>query len=384
MRIGIVCPYDWSAPGGVKQHIRDLAYALQDDGHEVSVLTPCEDESDLEPFVVSAGRPIPVPYNGSVARLSFGPVSAARVRRWVRDGQFDVVHVHEPASPSLSVLACWVCDGPLVATWHSSSERSRAMTAFYYLLQTAMEKISGRIAVSEKARQTLVENVGGDAVLIPNGVTCKQFEVGGPFDGYPRDGKTILFLGRIDEPRKGLQILLHAMPKIVERFPDIRLLVAGPGDVNGVRASLDPAISGNIEFLGLISEDDKVRAFKSADVYLAPNNGGESFGIVLLESMAAGTPVLASDIEAFAKVLEYGEAGALFANEDSADLAAQLEALLTDPLRCDRLRVEGYRRSHEFDWAVVARDVERVYEAVVQPGVKVQADFSGQVFGRFG
>lgn len=258
------------------------------------------------------------------------------------------------------------------------------MTAFYYLLQTAMEKISGRIAVSEKARQTLVENVGGDAVLIPNGVTCKQFEVGDPFDGYPRPGKTILFLGRIDEPRKGLHVLLEAMPSIVNRFGDIRLLIAGPGDIDGVRASLAPEIANHVEFLGLISEDDKVRAFKSADVYIAPNTGGESFGIVLLESMAAGTPVLASDIEAFAKVLEYGQAGALFANEDSADLAAQLEVLLTSDERCEALRIEGFRRSREFDWASVARDVVRVYEAVLQPGVKVEADFSGQVFGRFG
>ena len=311
-------------------------------------------------------------------------MSAARVRRWVRDGEFDVVHVHEPASPSLSVLACWVCDGPLVATWHSSSERSRAMTAFYYLLQTAMEKISGRIAVSEKARQTLVENVGGDAVLIPNGVTCKQFEVGEPFEGYPRPGKTILFLGRIDEPRKGLHVLLEAMPTIVGEFGDIRLLIAGPGDIDGVRASLAPEIADHVEFLGLISEDDKVRAFKSADVYIAPNTGGESFGIVLLESMAAGTPVLASDIEAFAKVLEYGEAGALFANENSNELAATLSTLLTDEARCEALRVGGFRRSREFDWASVARDVVRVYEAVLQPGVKVEADFSGQVFGRFG
>lgn len=384
MRVGIVCPYDWSAPGGVKQHIRDLADALVEQGHQVSVLTPCEDEADLEPFVVSAGRPIPVPYNGSVARLSFGPVSAARVRRWVREGDFDVVHVHEPASPSLSVLACWVCDGPLVATWHSSSERSRAMTAFYYLLQTAMEKIDGRIAVSEKARQTLVENVGGDAVLIPNGVTCKNFADGEPFDGYPRAGKTILFLGRIDEPRKGLQVLLNAMPTIVSNFPDIKLLVAGPGDIEGTQHSLSPDIADHVEFLGLISDDDKVRAFKSADVYVAPNTGGESFGIVLLESMAAGTPVLASDIEAFAKVLEEGTSGALFANEDSGDLALQLQLLLADQARLDQLHVEGLRRSQEFDWATVARDVVRVYEAVIQPGVKVEADFSGQVFGRFG
>ncbi len=384
MRIGLVCPYDWSAPGGVKQHIRDLAEALMEAGHEVSVLAPSEEDADLEPYVVSAGRPVAVPYNGSVARLSFGMVTTSRVRRWVRDGEFDVVHVHEPASPSLSVLACWVCDGPLVATWHSSSEKSRAMTAFRFILQTAMEKINGRIAVSEKARQTLVENLGGDAVLIPNGVTCKNFEVGEPLRGFPRSGPTLLFLGRIDEPRKGLQVLLEAMPEIVGNHPDVKLLVAGPGSIEHIEDKLNPQISDHVEFLGLISEADKVSAFKSADVYIAPNTGGESFGIVLLESMAAGTPVLASDIEAFAQVLEFGEAGALFGNEDPADLAAQLVVLLGDSAERERLRVEGRRRALEYDWRRVARDVERVYESVVIPGVKVRADLSGQVFGRFG
>jgi len=355
-----------------------------DQGHEVSVLAPAEDDSDLEPFVVSAGRPVAVPYNGSVARVSFGVVTAARVRRWVRDGEFDVVHVHEPASPSLSVLACWVSDGPLVATWHSSQERSRAMGAFYYVLQTAIEKITGRIAVSEKARKTLVEILGGDAVLIPNGVSCKQFEHGEPLDGYPRSGKTLLFLGRIDESRKGLDVLLKALPEVVAAFPDIELLVAGPGDIDGVRESLPTSIAEHVRFLGLISEEDKVRAFKSADIYVAPNTGGESFGIVLLESMASGTPVIASDIDAFAQVLEDGGAGALFANGNPQSLAANLVELLDDGDRLSQLRGEGHRRAREFDWESVARDVVRVYEAVIQPGVKVSADLSGQFFGRMG
>lgn len=384
MKVGLVCPYDWSAPGGVKQHVRDLANALIAEGHEVSVLAPAEDDSDLDSFVVSAGRPIAVPYNGSVARVNFGVVSAARVRRWVRDGEFDVVHVHEPASPSLSVLTCWVSDGPLVATWHSSQERSRAMGAFYYVLQTAIEKVTGRIAVSEKARKTLVEILGGDAVLIPNGVSCKQFEYGEPFDGYPRQGRTLLFLGRIDESRKGLEVLLNALPEVLEVFPDLELLVAGPGDIEGVRESLPSSTGDHVRFLGLISEEDKVRAFKSADVYVAPNTGGESFGIVLLESMASGTPVIASDIDAFARVLENGESGALFANEDFGSLAASIIELLADEERLAALRVEGHRRAREFDWESVARDVVRVYEAVIQPGVKVEADFSGQFFGRMG
>jgi len=257
VKVGLVCPYDWSAPGGVKQHVRDLANALIAEGHEVSVLAPAEDDSDLESFVVSAGRPIAVPYNGSVARVNFGVVSAARVRRWVRDGKFDVVHVHEPASPSLSVLTCWVSDGPLVATWHSSQERSRAMGAFYYVLQTAIEKVTGRIAVSEKARKTLVEILGGDAVLIPNGVSCKQFEYGEPFDGYPRQGRTLLFLGRIDESRKGLEVLLNALPEVLEVFPDLELLVAGPGDIEGVRESLPSSTGDHVHFLDLSAKKTK-------------------------------------------------------------------------------------------------------------------------------
>ncbi|MEI8082984.1 MAG: glycosyltransferase family 4 protein [Actinomycetes bacterium] len=386
MRIGIVCPYDWAAPGGVKAHITDLACALMESGHEVSVLAPWDggDDVEIEPWVVTAGRPIAVPYNGSVARVSFGMVTAGRVRRWVKDGEFDVVHVHEPASPSLSMLACWVSDGPLVATWHSSQDRSRAMTVAYNLVQTAMEKISGRIAVSEKARQTLVKMIGGDAVLIPNGVTCKNFAVGDPLPGFPKSGPTILFLGRIDEPRKGLHVLLRALPAMLAQIPDLTLLVAGPGEVSEVQESLPDDVADHVQFLGLISEADKVSAFKSSDVYVAPNTGGESFGIVLLEAMASGTPVVASDIEAFAQVLENGDAGVLFTSEDPQSLAERVVSLLRDAPARERLRVEGHRRAMEFDWAKVARDVERVYESVVIPGVKVEADLSGQFWGRFG
>ena len=247
-----------------------------------------------------------------------------------------------------------------------------------------MEKIDARIAVSEKARQTLVENLGGDAVLIPNGVTCKNFEIGGPLPGYPRPGGTVLFLGRIDEHRKGLQILIAAMPVMLRDFPDLQLLVAGPGDVKDVAGSLSNGLSAHVRFLGLISEADKVSAFKSAEIYVAPNTGGESFGIVLLEAMAAGTPVVASDIDAFTKVLENGNAGSLFVNEDPDDLARQVVRLLRDKPEQERLRIEGHRRAKEFDWASVARDVERVYESVVRPGVRVGADYSGQFLGRIG
>lgn len=175
MRIGIVCPYSWDVPGGVQFHIRDLADHLIRRGHQVSVLAPADDETPLPPYVVSAGRAVPVPYNGSVARLNFGFLSAARVRRWLHDGGFDVIHIHEPTSPSLGLLACWAAQGPIVATFHTSNPRSRAMIAAYPILQPALEKISARIAVSEYARRTLVEHLGGDAVVIPNGVDVDFF-----------------------------------------------------------------------------------------------------------------------------------------------------------------------------------------------------------------
>ena len=160
-----------------------------------------------------AGRAVPVPYNGSVARLSFGFVSASRVRRWVRDGDFDVLHVHEPAAPSLSLLACWVATGPIVATFHTANPRSRVMHAAEPMLQSALEKISARIAVSEAARTTLVEHLGGDAVLIPNGVAVRRYAKADPLPGWPGPGGAIGFLGRFDEPRKGLPVLLRAFAR---------------------------------------------------------------------------------------------------------------------------------------------------------------------------
>ncbi|MFD5762318.1 glycosyltransferase family 4 protein, partial [Streptomyces sp. NPDC127044] len=250
MRIGIVCPYSWDVPGGVQFHIRDLAEHLIRRGHEVSVLAPADDETPLPPYVVSAGRAVPVPYNGSVARLNFGFLSAARVRRWLHDGTFDVIHIHEPASPSLGLLACWAAQGPIVATFHTSNPRSRAMVAAYSILQAALEKISARIAVSEYARRTLVEHLGGDAVVIPNGVDVDFFARAKPKPEW--QGGTLGFIGRIDEPRKGLPVLMKALPKILAERPGTRLLVAGRGDEEEAVESLPAEMRARVEFLGMV------------------------------------------------------------------------------------------------------------------------------------
>ncbi|MFF5453340.1 glycosyltransferase family 4 protein [Streptomyces sp. NPDC012950] len=372
MKIGIVCPYSWDVPGGVQFHIRDLAEHLIRLGHEVSVLAPADDETPLPPYVVSAGRAVPVPYNGSVARLNFGFLSAARVRRWLHDNGFDVVHIHEPTSPSLGLLTCWAAQGPIVATFHTSNPRSRAMIAAYPILQPALEKISARIAVSEYARRTLVEHLGGDAVVIPNGVDVDFFARAEPKKEW--QGETLGFIGRIDEPRKGLPVLMKALPRVLTERPGARLLVAGRGDEEEAVASLPREMRSRVEFLGMVSDEDKARLLRSVDVYVAPNTGGESFGIILVEAMSAGAPVLAADLDAFAQVLDQGGAGELFANEDADALADAAIRLLGDEERRKELSTRGSAHVRRFDWSTVGADVLAVYETVTDGAAAVDTD----------
>ncbi|MGH3172227.1 MAG: glycosyltransferase family 4 protein [Trebonia sp.] len=365
MRIGIACPYSWDVPGGVQSHIRDLAEALIGLGHDVSVIAPADEDRPLPPYVVPTGAAMPVPYNGSVARLAFGPLSLNRVRRWLRDGAFDVLHVHEPTVPSLSLLACWAATGPIVATVHTAMPRSRALLAAQPILRSALEKIDGRIAVSEAARTTLVEHLGGDAVLIPNGVATHRFRQGDPLDGWPGVGGTIGFLGRMNEPRKGLAVLLKAFEILGPGRPGLRLLIAGRGDAEEWLQKLPADIRDRAVFLGEATEEEKIRVLHSVDVFCSPNTGGESFGIVTAEAMAAGLPIVASDIDAFRQVLRGGTAGELFANGDPADLARTAGALLDDPARRAELSVAALDAVADYDWDVVARNVLSVYQTVV-------------------
>jgi phosphatidyl-myo-inositol alpha-mannosyltransferase len=365
MRVGLVCPYSWDVPGGVQEHIRDLAEALMDLGHEVSVISPADEEHELPGYVVPAGHAVAVPYNGSVARLAFGPLTANRVRRWIKDGNFDLLHVHEPAAPSLSLLACWVADTPIVATVHSAKVRSRVLHVAEPMLRSALEKISGWIAVSEAARTTLVRHLGGDAVLIPNGVTIRRYEKAEPLPGWPGDGGAIGFLGRMDEPRKGLPVLLRAFEIVGRARPGLRLLIAGRGDAADVIARVPAPLRDRVVLLGQVSEATKVAVYHSVDVFCAPNTGGESFGIVLAEAMAAGAPIVASDLDAFRRVLRGGRAGELFENGSSQGLAAAIERMLDDPERRATLSAAASAAVRDYDWPKIAKDVLQVYETVL-------------------
>ena len=381
LKIGIVCPYSWDTPGGVQNHIRDLAEFLIAAGHDVSVLAPAIDENKLPDYVVNAGKPISIPYNGAVARVLFGPVAFARVRQWISQGDFDLLHLHEPAIPSISLLACWAADGPMVGTFHAAAKRQKIIFAIGPILEPAIEKLSARIAVSEAARLTLTDHLDTDAVIIPNGIYANRYTEGKRIEKW--SGNTIGFIGRFEEPRKGLSVLVDALPVISRFAPDVKVLVAGPGDPADVIENIDPQLRQRFEFLGKISEDEKADFMSSVAVYVAPNTGGESFGIILAEALAGGACVVASDIPAFEDLLGQGEFGALFESESATELAKVVIDLLRDENKRKELSARGKERAKLFDWTVVAQQIYTVYEMSIVGSQKVRLASDTRPWNRF-
>jgi len=381
LKIGIVCPYSWDTPGGVQNHIRDLAEFLIESGHDVSVLAPVIDESNLPEYVVNAGKPISIPYNGAVARVLFGPVAFARVRQWISQGEFDLLHLHEPAIPSISLLACWAADGPMVGTFHAAAKRQKIIFAIGPILEPAIEKLSARIAVSEAARLTLTDHLDTEAVIIPNGIYANRYTDGKTIEKW--SGNTIGFIGRFEEPRKGLSVLVDALPMISRFAPDVKIFVAGPGDPAEVIEGIDPQLRQRFEFLGKITESEKADFMSSVAVYVAPNTGGESFGIILAEALAGGACVVASDIPAFDDLLGHGEFGALFESESSTELAKVVIDLLRDETKRKELSARGKERSKKFDWTVVAQQIYSVYEMSIVGSQKVRLASDTRPWNRF-
>ena len=381
LKIGIVCPYSWDTPGGVQNHIRDLAEFLIAAGHDVSVLAPAIDENKLPDYVVNAGKPISIPYNGAVARVLFGPIAFARVRQWISQGDFDLLHLHEPAIPSISLLACWAADGPMVGTFHAAAKRQKIIFAIGPILEPAIEKLSARIAVSEAARLTLTDHLDTDAVIIPNGIYANRYTEGKRIEKW--SGNTIGFIGRFEEPRKGLSVLVDALPVISRFAPDVKVLVAGPGDPADVIENIDPQLRQRFEFLGKISEDEKADFMSSVAVYVAPNTGGESFGIILAEALAGGACVVASDIPAFEDLLGQGEFGALFESESATELAKVVIDLLREENKRKELSARGKERAKLFDWTVVAQQIYSVYEMSIVGSQKVRLASDTRPWNRF-
>ena len=381
LRVGMVCPYSFDVPGGVQNHVLGLARYLRQAGHRPYVLAPGElgaatEGLDVEEFV-SVGTAMPVRYNGSVARVNFGPLSAARVGRWLRKGRFDVLHIHEPITPSISLLALWAAEQPVVATFHAATPRSRSMQLAGGVLRGAIEKIDAGIAVSESARNVVVQHLGRDAVVIPNGIEFDDFNRWRPSTGpgqlagspRPSDHPKLIFLGRLDEPRKGLDVLLAAVPLIMKTRPDLEVIVAGQGN----RPLPEWCCS-----LGMINPEAKIALLNSADVFVAPHLARESFGIVLLEAMASGVPIVASELPSFLDVLgsprDEGRLGEVFAAGDPDALAASVLRVLDQPNPVRTLRArEAARR---YDWSAVGATVVAVYRAALSAAPAPWAEMS--------
>lgn len=374
MRVGLVCPYSFAVPGGVQNHVLELAAALRGLGHDVSVLGPGDagdggqaGSAPLPAYVTTVGRAIPVPYNGSVARVSFGPLVAAQVRRWVERGRFDVIHIHEPATPSVSVLALWAARCPVVATFHTAQERPRALeTSAATFLRSGLDKIAAHIAVSAEAETTLRRYRDVETRVIPNGVDTARFARAAA--ETPRtlldDGPHLAFVGRTDEPRKGLPVLLRALPRLLERHPDLRLHVVGSDGLEGVLRRAVARHGDSLVVHGRVDDDAKAAVLAAADLYVAPHTGGESFGIVLVEALAAGTPVVASDLPAFEAVLGGTESAAMFPVGEHHRLASTVLELLDDRARLRRMSASAAGAATAYDWTTVTPRVAEVYDAV--------------------
>ena len=380
-RIGIVCPYGWDTPGGVQSHVGDLAEYLIRQGHYVSVLAPAIDEDNLPDYVTSAGRPIAIPYNGAVARVLFGPIAFARVRQWINNGSFDVLHLHEPAIPSISLLACWAAEGPMVGTFHAAAKRQKVTFAVAPILEPVIEKLTARIAVSEAARETLTEHLETDAIVVPNGIYADRYRDGEVVEEW--SGHSIGFIGRFEERRKGLGVLVSALPRVIAEFPDVKVFVAGPGDPDAVLKEIDPSLHSRFTFLGRISEEAKANFLASVGLYVAPNTGGESFGIILAEALAGGASVVASDIPAFDSLLGHGEYGTLFQSENAQDLSEKIITLFTNDAQRLAIAERGKAYAQSFDWEVVAEKIYDVYEMAMVGGATVSLSSENRAWNKF-
>jgi phosphatidyl-myo-inositol alpha-mannosyltransferase len=380
LRVGMVCPYSFDVPGGVQNHVLGLARYLRQAGHRPYVLAPGElgpsaAAIDLEDFA-SVGAAMPVPYNGSVARVNFGPLSAARVRRWLRSGRFDLIHIHEPITPSISLLALWAAEQPVVATFHTATPRSRSMRLASGVLRAAIEKIDAGIAVSESARNVVVQHLGRDAVVIPNGIRFDDFAQrrhmhAEPVEARPSTGSghaadspppslqsRLVFIGRLDEPRKGLEVLLAAVPLIRKARPNLEVIVAGQG------SRLLPSWCRSV---GTIDDEAKIALLASADVFVAPQLARESFGIVLLEAMASGIQIVASDLPSFIDLLgapqDERRLGEVFTVGDHRALARAVLQVLRHPNPLRAARAQQAARG--YDWSSVGTNVLAIYRAAL-------------------
>ena len=354
VRVALVCPYSLTVPGGVQGQVLGLARSLRAMGHPTRVLAPC-DGPPPDAGVTPLGLSVPLASNGSVAPIAPDPACALRTIRALRDEAFDVVHLHEPLCPGPTLTALLACDSPLIGTFHRSGASS-AYRAFRPLVRWAADHLDLRCAVSKDARQTAEDALGGTYEPVWNGIETERFAKATP---WPTDGPTIYFMGR-HEPRKGLEVLIAALDQLPS---EVRLWVASDGPQT---EELQARTAGDhrVEWLGRLSDEDAASRLKGADVFCAPSLHGESFGVVLLEAMAASTPIVASALDGYRNVASHGVDALLVPPGDAGALAGALESVLADPSMGRRLVTAGEARVGEFGMDRLAETYVGMYERI--------------------
>ena len=366
MKIGIVSPYAYPRPGGANAHIRETYERLRAMGHEVRIITAPWGDDPRAQDVIQIGQAIAVPFNGSIGRITLSVRLEWIVSHLLEREKFDIIHHHEPFVPFLSFQILDSAKCPHVATFHAFGGFSFSYWAGRIALDRYMNKLDERIAVSSAARHFISAYFPGDYKIIPNGVDVGFYANARPYPEF-RDGKiNILFVGRV-EPRKGAMYLLRAYAKLKPRFPDTRLIFISAGPQLGTMRRFVHARQLQDVFLaGRVDDIDKARFYKTADIFCAPSTGQESFGIVLLEAMAAGKPVVASDIHGYKRVVQRNVTGLLVEPRDPHALAGALERLICEPELRVRLGEAGARIAPEYDWSHVTARVVDVYEEVIR------------------
>jgi phosphatidylinositol alpha-mannosyltransferase len=373
VKLALVSPYDFAYPGGVTEHVAHLADQFLTRGHEVHIVAPSSDDeaepvSSFDAPVHRIGRVVSIPANGSVARITLSVRSYLQAKRLLQEEQFDLIHLHEPMMPALPLTVLRHSNTTNVGTFHAY--RNTPLTYFYGkpILRPFFRKLHGHIAVSSAAREFVGEYFRADYRVIPNGIDFPRFNTRyPPLEQLADERPTVLFVGRL-EKRKGLKFLLRAWPKVLERQPNARLVVVGRGrPLEGYRrfAARQGWSASDVVFAGYVAAEDLPRYYQACDVFCAPNTGQESFGIVLLEAMAAGAPIVASDIPGYRDVLSDGEQGLLVEPKNSGALADAVSRLLSNPELRATMRRAGQDKARAYDWPRVATQVLDYYFEVL-------------------
>jgi phosphatidylinositol alpha-mannosyltransferase len=368
VRVALACPYAWDAPGGVQVHVRQLAGCLIERGHEVIVLAPA-DRHPHEGWIRVVGKPIRMRYQGTFAPICFSPASWTRVGKILRSFRPDVVHAHEPTAPSTGMFAALRATAPVVATFHANVERSRLLTTALPLLRPVWRRLRVKIAVSEAAKDFYESRFGKGIRIVPNGVDVGLFSAGSPSAELPA-GRTMLWTHRLD-PQKGFGVAVRAFAKLALEFPDLWFVVIGDGKDRELVERLPPEVRSRVLMVGTVPHDRLPAYHAGAEVFIAPALGQESFGLVLVEAMAAGVPVVASDIAGYREVVRHDVNGLLVPPGDPAALAEAVGRILREPDLAKRLAEAGRARADDFRWDGVADRIEQAYQEAVGSGSRL-------------